>query len=210
MPGLPGGGDRASLSPRQLGMTGSGEGERHAPMTRPHSDETQDSLGIADSGADGPADAYEGLSPTGRLAAQAYGVVSPHDLGRRNMATLLYHARFALQGRAFTQTEFMAATKEVHEAGIVYRPGPNTGLSAVPAWAPRLTIAAFRGGQPGADRAAVHAGGRRTVSARIRGRGTSCGSAATRSRAASTRSPTIWTNRSTGIGAGSPTPGRGS
>ncbi|WP_419164370.1 SNF2-related protein [Candidatus Palauibacter sp.] len=115
-------------------------------MTSPHSDETQGSLGIADSEADGPADAYEGLSPAGRLAAQAYGVVSPHDLGRKNMTLLLYDARFALRGRTFTQTEFMAATKEVHEAGIVYRPGPNTGLSAVPAWAPRLTIAAFEDG----------------------------------------------------------------
>ena len=115
-------------------------------MTHRHSNETQGSLGISDSEADGPADAYEGLSPAGRLAAQAYGVVSPHDLGRRNMATLLYGARFALRGRTFTQTEFMAATKEVHEAGIVYRPGPNTGLSAEPVWAPRLTIAAFEAG----------------------------------------------------------------
>lgn len=115
-------------------------------MIPPPSDETQGSLGIADSETDGPADAYDGLSPAGQLAAQAYGVVSPHDLGRRNMATLLYHARFALRGLAFTQTQFMAATKEVHEAGIVYRPGPSTGLSAVPAWAPRLTIEAFEAG----------------------------------------------------------------
>ncbi len=95
---------------------------------------------------DGPADPYEALSPAGRLVAQAYGVVIPYDLGRRNMATLLYHARFAVRGRTFTQTEFMAATREVLEAGIVYRPGSNTGLSAEPAWAPRLTIAAFEEG----------------------------------------------------------------
>ena len=115
-------------------------------MTPPPSGETQGSLGIGDSEADGAADAYEGLSAAGRLAAQAYGVVSPFNLGRRAVATLLYKARFARQGRTFTQTEFMAATREVHEAGIVYRPGPNTGLSAVPAWAPRLTIAAFEAG----------------------------------------------------------------
>ena len=133
-------------------------------MTPPHSDETQGSLGIDegigegvnegigesidDSEADGSADIYERLSPAGQLAAQAYGVVSPYDLGRRAVATLLYGARFARQGRTFTQTEFMAATKEVHEAGIVYRPGSNsnTGLSAVPSWAPRLTIAAFEAG----------------------------------------------------------------
>ena len=119
-------------------------------MTPPPSHETQGSLGIdegiGDSEADGPADAYERLSPAGRLAAQAYGVVSPYDLGRRAVAVLLYQARFARYGRTFTQTEFMAATREVHEAGIVYRPGPNTGLSAVPAWALRLTIAAFEAG----------------------------------------------------------------
>ncbi len=115
-------------------------------MTPQHSDEAQGSLDIADPAGDGPADPYEALSPAGRLVAQAYGVVSPHDLGRRNMATLLYHARFAVRGRTFTQTEFMAATREVLEAGIVYRPGSNTGLSAEPAWAPRLTIAAFEEG----------------------------------------------------------------
>ena len=123
-------------------------------MTPPHSDETQGSLDIdegigervGDSEAEGPADAYEGLSPAGQLAAQAYGVVSPYDLGRRAVAVLLYQARFARPGRTFTQTEFMEATREVHEAGIVYRPGPNTGLSAIPAWALRLTIAAFDAG----------------------------------------------------------------
>ncbi|WP_423924482.1 SNF2-related protein [Candidatus Palauibacter sp.] len=115
-------------------------------MTPDPSGETQRFLGFASPEADRLPDAYERLSPPGRLVAQAYGVVSPYDLGRGRVASILYRTRVAVRGRTFTQTEFMAAVKEVHEAGIVYRPGSNTGLSADPAWAPRLTIAAFEDG----------------------------------------------------------------
>lgn len=91
-------------------------------------------------------DAYEGLSPAARLAAQAYGVVSPYELGVRLAADNLRLTGFAFRGRTFTQTQFTEAIREVHEAGLLYRPGVQTGLAADPAWAPRLTIAAFEDG----------------------------------------------------------------
>ena len=72
--------------------------------------------------------------------------MSPYELGVRLAADNLRLAGLAFRGRTFTQKQFIEAIREAQEAGLLYRPGEQTGLAANPAWAPRLTIAAFEDG----------------------------------------------------------------
>ena len=87
---------------------------------------------------------YDALSPPGRVAAQAFGVIHPHSLTPLQMAKVLGRTRFSHGNRPIHYQRYRVSCKEVLDSGIVYDTGNRGRLAATPRWAPWLTVRAFR------------------------------------------------------------------
>ena len=89
-------------------------------------------------------DVYEALSPVAQLVAQVYGVVYPHEFTTARVAAMLAFAGIDLGRRHIPNTRTKTAGDELLKAGLVYSPGQQKEIKAMSAWAPRLTLEAFR------------------------------------------------------------------